>query len=63
MNAQIATASEEQTAVAEEINQNIVNISQIGENAMNSAQQTSAASEELARLSGELQSLVGQFKV
>ncbi len=56
MNAQIATASEE-------INQNIVNISQIGESAMNSAQQTSAASEELARLSGELQSLVGQFKV
>lgn len=63
MNAQIATASEEQTAVAEEINQNIVNISQLGEDAVSSAQQTSAASEELARLSSELQGLVGQFKV
>ena len=63
MNNQIATASEQQTSVAEEINQNIVNISQIGENAMASAQQTSSASEELARLSGELQHLVGQFKV
>ncbi len=63
MNTQIATASEEQTSVAEEINQNIVNISQIGEEAMSSAQQASTSSDELARLSSELQGLVGQFKV
>jgi methyl-accepting chemotaxis protein len=63
MNAQIATASEEQTSVAEEINQNIVNISHIGEGAVSSAQMTSSASEELARLSTELQGLVDQFKV
>ncbi|VAW65138.1 Methyl-accepting chemotaxis sensor/transducer protein [hydrothermal vent metagenome] len=63
MNTQIATAAEEQTAVAEEINQNIVNISQLGEQTVSGAQQTSTASEELARLSNELQMMVGQFKV
>jgi len=63
MNTQIATAAEEQTAVAEEINQNIVNISQLGEQAVSGAQQTSDASEELARLSNELQMMVGQFRV
>jgi len=63
MNTQIATAAEEQTAVAEEINQNIVNISQLGEQTVSGAQQTSTASEELARLSNELQMMLGQFRV
>ncbi len=63
MNTQIATAAEEQTAVAEEINQNIVNISQLGENTVSGAQQIHTASEELARLSNDLQVMLGQFKV
>ncbi|VAW65023.1 Methyl-accepting chemotaxis sensor/transducer protein, partial [hydrothermal vent metagenome] len=63
MNTQIATAAEEQTAVAEEINRNIVNISQLGEQTVSGAQQTSTASEELARLSSDLQMMLGQFKV
>ncbi|MCW8918423.1 MAG: methyl-accepting chemotaxis protein [Gammaproteobacteria bacterium] len=63
LNAQIASASEEQSAVAEEINRNIVNISQVAEQTNQGAQQTSAASEELARLAEQLQGLVGQFRI
>ncbi|VAW56036.1 Methyl-accepting chemotaxis sensor/transducer protein [hydrothermal vent metagenome] len=63
MNMQIATASEEQSSVTEEINQNIVNISQAGETTVENAQKTSTASESLSTISSELQGLVGQFKV
>ncbi len=63
MNTQIASAAEEQSAVAEEINRNIVNISQVGNQTAAAAQQTAAASDELARLAAQLQSLVRQFRV
>lgn len=63
MNTQIATAAEEQTAVAEEINRNVVAIQNISELTASGASQTSASSTELARLSDKLRSLVGQFKV
>ncbi len=63
MNAQIATAAEQQTAVAEEINRNIVNISELSHHVNNSLDMTASSSEELSRLSIDLQDLVGQFKV
>ncbi len=63
MNTQIATAAEEQSSVAEEINSNIVNIREISEQTAEGAMQTSSASTELAHLGEELQGLVGQFKV
>jgi len=63
MNTQIASAAEEQSAVAEEINRNITNISQIGDETAEGVGQTAAASENLAQLSTQLQSLVGQFKL
>jgi methyl-accepting chemotaxis protein len=63
MNTQIASAAEEQSAVSEEINKNVVNISQIAEQTASGAEQTTAASAELARLSTDLQGLIGQFKV
>lgn len=63
MNTQIATAAEEQSAVAEEINRNIVNISEIVDRTADGANQTSIASEELASLAAQLQQLVNQFKV
>jgi methyl-accepting chemotaxis protein len=63
MNTQIATAAEEQSAVAEEINRNIVNISEIVDRTADGASQTSIASEELASLAAQLQQLVNQFKV
>ena len=63
MNTQIATAAEEQSSVAEEINRNIVNISDIVDRTASGAEQTSIASEELANLAGQLHSLVNEFKV
>ena len=63
MNTQIASAAEEQSVVAEEINRNVVGINQIGEKTANGAQQTASASEALNSLAGQLQRIVGQFKI
>ena len=62
MSTQIASASEEQSAVSEEINQNVVKISQIADTSAANSAQTQNASEELSRLSMDLQGLVSQFK-
>lgn len=63
MNTQIASAAEEQSTVAEEMNRNITTISQISEQTSAGSQQTTTASVELTKLAGQLQSLVGQFKI
>jgi methyl-accepting chemotaxis protein len=63
MNTQIATASEEQSSVAEEINRNITTISLIADTTSADATQNSQISEDLVRLAGELNRLVSQFKL
>jgi len=63
MNTQIASAAEEQSAVAEEIDRNITNISQLGDQTAEGARQTEESSQEMAQLAVQLQTLVGQFKV
>ncbi len=63
MNMQIASAAQEQTAVAEEINRNIVNISEVSDQTAHATQQLSQSSAELSHLAIDLQSLVNQFKV
>jgi len=63
MSTQIASAAEEQGVVAEEVNRNIVRISDMAGEAVEDAQQTSSASLELERLAGELTGIFGQFKV
>jgi methyl-accepting chemotaxis protein len=62
MNALIASAAEEQTAVAEEMSRNITSISSLSSQTADGSRQTSLASGELARLASGLQHLVGQFK-
>jgi methyl-accepting chemotaxis protein len=62
MNAQIASAAEEQSSVAEDINRTIVTVSEVAEQVSVGAQQTAATSEELARLAEQLQGMVGQFR-
>lgn len=61
MNAQVATASEEQTAVTEEINRNLTGISGVAGETLGSANQTAAASSRLHQLVGGLQSMLKQF--
>ena len=62
MNVQIASAAEQQSAVSDEISQNVVNINQVADRVTESASQTAQASSQLAHLAAGLQSLVGQFK-
>ncbi len=63
MNAQIASAAEEQSVVAEEINRNIVAISRVAEQTTQRAKQTTVGSGELAGLAAQLQQLVGRFRI
>ena len=62
MSTQIASAVEEQSAVADEINRNITNISQASQSTADGARQTADASNDMARLATELRNLASQFK-
>ncbi|MCM0612453.1 methyl-accepting chemotaxis protein [Marinobacter sediminum] len=62
-NSQIATASEQQTSVAEEINVNVTSIRDVTDQSAASSNQTASSSSELARLGSELQTLVSRFRL
>jgi len=62
-NQQIAAAVEQQTAVAHDIDQNIVEINRAGEHAAQGAHQTEAASRQLSVQVIELKQLIGAFRV
>ncbi|MCB1849977.1 MAG: methyl-accepting chemotaxis protein [Gammaproteobacteria bacterium] len=63
MSTQIASAVEEQSAVAEEINRNIHNIAEVASKTQTGADQNATAAKELARLASGLQTEVGRFQV
>ena len=63
MNAQIATASEQQTAVAEEINRSVHQIATAVDDVAADAAQGAQSAQQLDRLGAQLQALVRQFKV
>ena len=63
MNTQIASAAEEQSVVAEEINRNVVSISQIADQTTQGSMHANHAIEELSKLASDLQKLVLHFKV
>lgn len=60
---QMATAAEQQTATTAEISSNIMQITQVVQDTARGAQESASSAGQLARLSEELQQLVGQFKV
>lgn len=63
MNLQIATASDEQAKVAEDVTRNINQINELAHQTGADAEQISVASDELARLASDLQSHTRKFKM
>lgn len=63
MNIQIATATEEQEAVSEELNRNVVNISNASEEVALGAKQMSLACHDLNHLATQLQDVVRKFRI
>lgn len=59
----IASASEEQAQVAREVDRNLINIRDLSLQSSAGANQTSAASQELARLAISLNELVARFRI
>lgn len=59
----IASASEEQAAVAREVDRNLMNIRDLAQQSSAGANQTSVASQELSRLAVDLNTLVARFSV
>jgi methyl-accepting chemotaxis protein len=63
MNHQIAAATEEQSAVAEEVNRSILAVRGISEQTASASVETASSSAELARLSVQLKSMISKFVV
>ncbi|MEO4046250.1 methyl-accepting chemotaxis protein [Pseudomonas sp. CAU 1711] len=63
MNTQIASAAEEQSAVAEDINRNVTNIGQVAAEVAGGADEASGASAELTKLAEQQRRLINQFRV
>lgn len=63
MSQSVAAATEEQTAVVESLNMDIVEINKLNQNAVRNLQASLEACSELERLAARLQQLVGGFKL
>ncbi|MEG5266823.1 methyl-accepting chemotaxis protein [Pseudomonas sp. JDS28PS106] len=63
MNQQIAAAAEQQSSVADEISRSIMSVRDVSEQTAEASEETAASSVELARLGGQLQTMVSHFRV
>ncbi|HCL3151731.1 methyl-accepting chemotaxis protein [Pseudomonas aeruginosa] len=63
MNQQIVAASEQQSAVAEEINRSVTAIREVADQSAQAMQSTASSSEQLAELGRELQGMVRHFRL
>jgi methyl-accepting chemotaxis protein len=63
MSTQVAAASEEQSSAAEQISKNIVSINNVAQETATGIQQIARASEDLNRLTVNLQDLTSRFKI
>jgi methyl-accepting chemotaxis protein len=62
MNTQIASATEEQMAVSQEISRNVVNISDVARSSAHSVQEVERTSRELSNAATRLSGLVNEFR-
>lgn len=60
---QIATATEEQNSVSDEINRNITGVSEVATQSASSISQVTSSSDELARLAGDLKDMSARFVI
>ncbi|XOZ32555.1 methyl-accepting chemotaxis protein [Halomonadaceae bacterium KBTZ08] len=60
---QIATAAEQQSQAAEEINQNVTRIVEAAQESSSGTEQTNRASDEVASMAERLREVVGQFRI
>ncbi|WP_371921244.1 methyl-accepting chemotaxis protein [Pseudomonas sp. URMO17WK12:I11] len=63
MNLQIASAAEEQSAVAEEVNRNVAGIRDVTESLSGQAEESARISQALNNLANQQQALMAQFRV
>ncbi|WGT25713.1 methyl-accepting chemotaxis protein [Pseudomonas marginalis] len=63
MNLQIATAAEEQSSVAEEINRSVLRVREISEQTAQASGETAHSSAGMASLSGQLQQQIARFRL
>ncbi|WP_274520648.1 MULTISPECIES: hypothetical protein [Ectothiorhodospira] len=63
MSTQIASAAEEQSAVAEDINRNVVRISEVGHDVSSGSGEIASAAQELSRLAADLSHAMDRFRV
>jgi methyl-accepting chemotaxis protein len=63
LNTRMAAGAEEQSVVTNEVNRNIVNISDAGRQASQVVQRTAAASRQLSALASDMQTLTAAFKL
>ena len=63
MNLQIASAAEQQSCTAEEINRNIETINDISNTTSETAEQTSLSSSDITDMASRLNRLVSQFRI
>ena len=63
MNTQIATASQQQSSVAEEISRNVTSINQLSDSSAQAVKGINRSSQDLGTLASDLQQLVLQFKI
>ena len=63
MNTQIATAAEQQSYAADEINRNVVRVNELAETSREQAGDAAQASRALAELSTRLNNIVEKFTV
>ncbi|MCO7522182.1 MULTISPECIES: methyl-accepting chemotaxis protein [unclassified Pseudomonas] len=63
MNQQIATASEQQSVVAEQINRSVINVRDVSDRTSVASEQTAVSSGELEQLGQQLRTMVGRFSL